>query len=65
MKYKRYKILNSDEFKTLILDPIDILINQDQEIELLDLVTVEFIDLIIKAAEANIPKIKSKINFKP
>ena len=65
MEYKRYKILNSDEFKTLILDPIDILVNQDQEIELLDLATVEFTDLVIKAAEANIPKIKSKISPKP
>ena len=65
LEYKQCLILNSDEFKRFTLNPVDILVNQHQEIELLDSASKEFTDLVIKSAESSIPKIKSKISPKP
>ena len=59
------KILNSDEFNNYTINSIDILINQNFEIQLLDSATLEFTDIITKAAEKSIPKRKLGAKPKP
>lgn len=58
-------ILNSIEFKDLDFDSKSILVDQRLQIELLDLATSEFTNLILLAAESSIPKKKVGPNPKP
>ena len=57
--------LNSNEFKNTIINPINILKGQIQEIEILDLVALEFTNIITKAAKKSIPKRNFRANLKP
>jgi ribonuclease HI len=62
---KNSQYLNSSEFENIIINPIDILVNQIQEIEIFDSAALEFTNIITKAAEKSIPKKKLGPNPKP